>query len=117
MPYTSATPATPVGVLDPVGADYRHAFQAFPAGTDQKRVAEEYLSGVVRRLRHRRLFVDAGAGDGGTTRHLAGHFGRTIAVEPSTYLHDALRRACPGAEVLGETIGCTQDFLRVRRSR
>ncbi|MGW7001945.1 hypothetical protein ACWGCW_03685 [Streptomyces sp. NPDC054933] len=90
MPYTSATPAKSARVLDPVGADHRHGFQAFLAGTDQKRVAEEYVSGAAQRLR---LFVDAGAGDGGITRHLAGHFRRTIAIEPSAA--DGLTSAGP----------------------
>ncbi|MDF3289626.1 class I SAM-dependent methyltransferase [Streptomyces silvisoli] len=100
----SATPPMPVRVLDPAGAEYHRAFQTFLASTDQKRVAEDQLSTVLRRLPHRRLFVDVGAGDGATTSRLARHFQRTLAIEPNADRHDALREACPAAELLPGTI-------------
>ncbi len=100
----SATPPMPVRVLDPAGADHHRAFRTFLASTDQERVAEDQLNTVLHRLRHRRLFVDAGAGDGATTGRLARHFQHTVAVEPDPARHDALRAACPDAEVLPGTI-------------
>jgi SAM-dependent methyltransferase len=100
----SATPPMPVRVLDPAGADYHRASKTFLASTDQTRVTAEQLAAVLRRLPHRRLFVDAGAGDGATTSHLARHFQRTVAIEPNARLHEALREACPEAELLPGTI-------------
>ncbi|WP_169735314.1 class I SAM-dependent methyltransferase [Actinokineospora inagensis] len=91
-------------MLDPLSDDYRRAFETFLAHTDQKGVAHRYLSGVVDRLRWRRVFVDVGAGEGGTTAEFAGRFGRTFAVEPSAHLHPALRAAVPEAEVISATV-------------
>ncbi|MCQ4041335.1 class I SAM-dependent methyltransferase [Streptantibioticus rubrisoli] len=100
----SATPPMPVRVLDPAGADYHRALTTFLASTDQGQVAVEQLAAVIRRLPHRGLFVDAGAGDGATTSRLARHFQRTVAIEP----HALLREACPQAELLPGAIAAVR---------
>jgi hypothetical protein len=56
---------TPVQVLDALSEDYRHAFETFPASTDQKKAALYYLTALVGRLPKGRVFIDAGAGEGG----------------------------------------------------
>lgn len=95
---------TRVASLDPAGTDYHRAFEVFLAFTDQKVVAAEYLSDVVSQLPNRRVFIDAGAGRGETTRWIAARFEHTIAVEPSTHMHGPLRRACPSVQLVGTTI-------------
>lgn len=94
----------PVRILDVAGEDYRRAFELFLAGTDEKAVTREYLKALVEQLPHRTLFLDVGAGDGVTTRHVGQYFERTIAIEPSAPMRQALRRSCPDAVVLDEPI-------------
>jgi SAM-dependent methyltransferase len=89
-----------VRVYDSQGVAYHHAFQVFLDHTDQKANARRRLDELVRSLPERRVFVDAGAGNGQVTAWFLGQFARTIAVEPSPSLGDELRRACTGAEVL-----------------
>ncbi|MEV6841255.1 methyltransferase domain-containing protein [Streptomyces sp. NPDC051133] len=98
------SPSPTVQVFDSLSASYREAFEAFLAHTDQKVNAQAFLSRVVSGLPSRRLFIDVGAGEGGTTRHLAPDFLRTVAVEPSVHLHEALGRACPQAVIVAEPV-------------
>lgn len=93
-----------VRILDVAGDDYRRAFDLFMAGTDEKAVTHEYLTALVEELPRRTLFLDVGAGDGVTTRHVGQYFERTIAIEPSAPMRQALRRSCPDAVVLTEPI-------------
>ncbi|UNO38453.1 class I SAM-dependent methyltransferase [Streptomyces sp. MST-110588] len=98
-------PARPDGrdtvrVLDVRSADYRRAFELLLAGTDEKAVTHARLSALVARLPARSVFVDIGAGAGDTTAHVGRSFARTVAVEPNASLREALRRACPEAEIL-----------------
>ncbi len=78
---------------------YHRAFEMFLAHTDQKAKAREWLKGLVQALPARRLFIDAGAGNGAVTSWFVQDFQRTIAIEPNPSLNQELRRACPTAEV------------------
>ncbi|MFC5888609.1 class I SAM-dependent methyltransferase [Kitasatospora sp. CM 4170] len=98
----------PVQVLDVSGPAYRRAFELFLAGTDEKPLTHARLSEVVAGLEHRRVLLDVGAGEGRTTAHLARHFERTVAVEPSAAMREKLRSACPEALVLPEPIDRAQ---------
>jgi SAM-dependent methyltransferase len=80
--------------------DYHRAFQVFLDHTDQKTNARRRLDELVQTLATRRVFLDAGAGNGQVTSWLAGQFERTIAIEPNPSLCEDLRRACPQADVL-----------------
>ncbi|RJQ79776.1 methyltransferase domain-containing protein [Pseudonocardiaceae bacterium YIM PH 21723] len=101
-----------VQILDPLGRAYRQAFETFVASTDQVRLAKQYLTAVVDQLPHRRIMIDAGAGEGGPTRWLAPSFLRTIALEPDPLRLPGLRTNCPTAEVLPATID--QAYIDVR---
>jgi SAM-dependent methyltransferase len=81
-------------------ADYPQAFAVFLANTDQKRNAKAWLDRRIAGLASRRVFIDAGAGNGTLTAQLAPEFERTIAVEPNPSLVRELRAACPSAEIL-----------------
>ncbi|WP_158101866.1 class I SAM-dependent methyltransferase [Streptomyces swartbergensis] len=83
---------------------YREAFSRFLAGTDEKITTHSYLQGIVQSLPARRVFLDVGAADGTTTRHLAPHFERTICIEPSEPMRRTLALACPQAEVVAEPV-------------
>jgi trans-aconitate methyltransferase len=74
------------------------------AGTDEKAVTHGYVTGLVERFPRRTLFLDVGAGQGVTTRHVGRYFERTIAIEPSAPMRQALRRSCPDAVVLNGPI-------------
>ncbi len=63
-----------------------------------------WLQLVVEQLPPRRVFIDAGAGNGELTRTFAPDFDRTIAIEPNAYLLSQLQRAIPSAETIGEPI-------------
>jgi SAM-dependent methyltransferase len=89
-----------IHVYDSQGEAYHRAFQVFLDHTDQKTNARRCLDGLVASLQARRVFIDAGAGNGQTTAWLAAKFERTIAVEPNPSLVADLRQACPGAQVL-----------------
>jgi SAM-dependent methyltransferase len=93
-----------VNVYDSRTAAYQHAFQVFLDNTDQKAKAREWLDHLVQGLPSRQVFIDAGAGNGKVTAWFADRFRQTIAIEPNPYLCDELRRTCPTAEVLPETI-------------
>ncbi|MFH8381377.1 class I SAM-dependent methyltransferase [Kitasatospora sp. NPDC018058] len=103
-----ATDTVPVRVLDVSGTDYRRAFELFLAGTDEKPRTHARLSEIVAALPHRRVLLDMGAGDGRTTAHLARHFDRVIAIEPSAAMREKLRTTCPEALVLPEPIDRAQ---------
>jgi trans-aconitate methyltransferase len=93
-----------VRVFDSQGVAYHEAFQVFLAHTDQKVNARRWLDGLVQRLTNRRVFIDAGAGNGQVTAWFLDQFERTIAIEPSPSLSSELRQTCPRAEVLAVPI-------------
>ncbi|SHG21129.1 class I SAM-dependent methyltransferase [Streptoalloteichus hindustanus] len=98
-PWTGPARRLPVA-----GSDYRDAFTTFLAGTDEKELAHPYLLRVVANLPSRRVLLDVGAGDGTTTRLLGPHFERTLCVEPSAPMRELLRRSCPDAVVLSQSV-------------
>lgn len=87
-----------VRIFDSQGEAYKQAFQIFLDHTDQKRNARRWLQQVVDGLPARKVFIDAGAGNGEVTRTFADAFERTIAIEPNVYLLTQLQRAVPVAE-------------------
>lgn len=93
-----------IRVFDSQGEDYKRAFQVFLDHTDQKRNAKRLLQSLVDDLPARKVFIDAGAGNGEVTRAFAGSFDRTIAIEPNTYLLTHLQRTIPKAETIGSSI-------------
>jgi 16S rRNA A1518/A1519 N6-dimethyltransferase RsmA/KsgA/DIM1 with predicted DNA glycosylase/AP lyase activity len=84
-----------IRVFDSRGEDYKKAFQVFLDHTDQKRNAKRWLQQVVDRLPERKVFIDAGAGNGEVTSTFAPAFDRTIAIEPNAYLLSQLQEAIP----------------------
>lgn len=117
-----------VTVYDSQGNTYERSFQVFLNHTDQKVKAREWLSRRVQSLPSRRVFVDAGAGNGKVTAWLLDQFQRTVAIEPNPYLRGELRRACPAAEVLpamildaalasqGSLVLCSHVFYYIERA-
>lgn len=84
--------------------EYHHAFQVFLDHTDQKTKAKEWLEASIRKLPSRRVFIDAGAGNGKVTAWFTDLFERTLATEPNESLRKELKTTCPKAEVYGDTI-------------
>src|SRR5207249_3699645 len=78
---TRMTTAGCIRVFDSQGDAYKQAFQIFLDHTNQKRNAKRWLQRVVDDLPSRKVFIDAGAGNGQVTRAFAGAFDRTIADE------------------------------------
>jgi trans-aconitate methyltransferase len=119
--------ASKVRVFDSQSVAYHEAFQVFLAHTDQKVNARRWLDGLVQSLAHRRVFIDAGAGNGQVTAWFVDQFERTIAVEPSPSLSADLRQTCPRADVhavpildarpaaLGDLILCSHVLYYVDR--
>jgi SAM-dependent methyltransferase len=97
-----------IRIFDSQGEAYKRAFQIFLDHTDQKRNAKRWLQQLVDRLPARKVFIDAGAGNGEVTRTLADAFERTIAIEPNIYLLQQLRQAVPAAEAIGQPIMTAQ---------
>ena len=93
-----------IRVFDSRGEDYKQAFQIFLDHTDQKRNAKRWLQGVVEKLSARKVFIDAGAGNGEVTGTFAPAFERSIAIEPNAFLLNQLRQAIPNAETIGDSI-------------
>ena len=98
------TQPEPIRVFDSQGEDYKRAFQVFLDHTDQKRNAKRLLQRLVDDLPERKVFIDAGAGNGEVTRAFAGAFDRTIAIEPNMHLLTQLQRAVPQADAIGTSI-------------
>ena len=97
-----------VRIFDSQGEAYKRAFQIFLGHTDQKRNAKRWLQQVVDRLPARKVFIDAGAGNGEVTRTFTSAFERTIAIEPNAYLLQQLQEALPDAEAIGQPIMTAQ---------
>jgi trans-aconitate methyltransferase len=93
-----------VKTYDSLSEDYQQAFRLFLDHTDQKTRARRWLDAMVEALPARRTFIDAGAGTGSGTAWLANRFERTVALEPNPFLCEELRGACPGIEILPDTI-------------
>jgi hypothetical protein len=98
------TQPKPIRVFDSQGEDYKRAFQVFLDHTDQKRNAKRLLQKLVDDLPARKVFIDAGAGNGDLTRAFAGAFDCTIAIEPNTYLLTQLQRAIPQVDAIDTSI-------------
>jgi len=94
----------PMKVFDSQGEDYKRAFQVFLDHTDQKRNAKRFLQTLVDGLSERKVFIDAGAGNGEVTKAFTGGFDRTIAIESNPHLLEQLKRVVPQAEAIGEPI-------------
>jgi trans-aconitate methyltransferase len=93
-----------VQVYDSQGEAYHQAFRIFLDHTDQKVNARAWLDGLLERLPSRRVFVDAGAGNGQVTSWFVDKFERTIAIEPNPSLAAELRQRCPTAAIVPDTI-------------
>lgn len=93
-----------IAVFDSQGDAYRAAFRTFLEHTDQKEQGRRWLSRLVESLPARRVFIDAGAGNGKVTAWFADRFQRTIAIEPNPHLRRELVETCPNAEALSAGI-------------
>jgi SAM-dependent methyltransferase len=91
---------TRVRAYDSRSVAYHQAFHVFLDHTDQKVNARRWLDSLVNSLAARRIFVDAGAGNGQVTAWFLERFERTIAIEPNPSLSAELRQSCPAAQVL-----------------
>lgn len=98
------TQPEPIRVFDSQSEDYKRAYQAFLNHTDQKRNAKRWLRKLADDLPTRKVFIDAGAGNGELTRTLAEAFEQTIAIEPNPYLLTQLQCAIPQAYTIGTSI-------------
>jgi hypothetical protein len=76
-----------INVYDSQSKEYHHAFQVFLDHTDQKLKAQQWLNRLVQTLPLRRVFIDAGAGNGKVTAWFTDAFNQTIALEPNESTH------------------------------
>ena len=102
------TPQERIRTFDSQGEAYKEAFQIFLHHTDQKRNAKRWLQEVVDRIPARRVFIDAGAGNGEVTKAFASAFTHAIAIEPNIHLLNQLQQALPTAETIGLPILAAQ---------
>jgi len=93
-----------ISTYDSQSPEYHRAFDVFLANTDQKVKAREWLKNLVYKLPSRRVFVDAGAGNGQVTGWFLEDFERTVAIEPNRSLCEYLNVHCPAAEIHHEKI-------------
>jgi hypothetical protein len=101
-----------VSVYDSQTDAYHRAFQVFLDHTDQKDTARAHLDLLVQGLPSRRVFIDAGAGNGKVTAWFIDQFQRTIAIEPNASLCEELRHTCPSASVHQEVILAAQPTAK-----
>lgn len=83
---------------------YLNAFSIFIKSTDQKEQASAWLKGFLKNVDQNGIAVDAGAGNGVLTIHLADHFEKVYAIEPNTTLHGGLSVSGENITILSETI-------------
>lgn len=93
-----------IKIYDSQSSEYHQIFQFFLDHTDEKEKTIEWLKQVIENLPSRKLFIDAGAGDGGMTAWLSDSFDHTIALEPNEVLRKKLEKKCPQIEVLPDMI-------------
>src|SRR5881396_4200688 len=93
-----------IAVYDSQSHEYHRAFQVFLDHTDQKLKAQKWLTDLIDRLPSRRVFIDAGAGNGKVTAWFTERFDRTIAIESNASLRRDLKLACPTADLISEQI-------------
>ena len=93
-----------IAVYDSQSREYHRAFQIFLDHTDQKLQTQKWLTALIDRLPSRRVFIDAGAGNGKVTAWFTDRFGQSMAIEPNASLRSELERACPTVEVIPEKI-------------
>jgi ubiquinone/menaquinone biosynthesis C-methylase UbiE len=93
-----------INVFDSQTKEYHQAFQVFLDHTDQKLQAQQWLNQLVQTLPSRRVFIDAGAGNGKVTAWFTDAFDQTIALEPNESLRTELKQHCPQVEVFPEGI-------------
>lgn len=93
-----------IKVYDSQSSEYHEVFQFFLDHTDEKEKTIQWLKQVVEGLPSRRLFIDAGAGDGGMTALLSDSFEQVIALEPNNLLRAKLKEKCPQIDVLPDMI-------------
>lgn len=93
-----------IAIFDSQGEAYREAFQTFLDHTDQKEQARGWLDRLVDSLTNRRVFIDAGAGNGKVTAWFTDRFERTIAIEPNPHLRRELAQTCPKADLIADGI-------------
>ena len=108
--------ATKVRAYPSSSPEYQEAFNVFLAHTDQKARAMAWLEARVAGLADKRVFIDAGAGNGKLTAQLASRFQTTLAIEPNPSLAAELRSACRGAELIATPIAAARpeqaaDFI------
>ena len=97
-----------IRIFDAQGEAYKQALQIFLDHTDQKRNARRWLEHVVDTLPAKRVFIDAGAGNGEVTKGFAGAFAHTIAIEPNLKLLKQVQQSLPSVEALGLPILAAQ---------
>ena len=97
-----------IRIFNSQGKSHKKALQTFLDCTNQKRNVRHWLHDVINRLPTRKVFIDAGAGNGEVTKALARHFTRTIAIESNIYFLDQLQHTLPRAEVIGLPILAAQ---------
>ncbi len=93
-----------IQVFDSSSQAYHKAFQTFLDHTDQKTRARETLGRKVAGLTHKRIFIDAGAGNGKVTAWFTDSFQQTLAMEPNPSLRQELATVCPRAKILPDII-------------
>ena len=100
------TTACPLGIkiYDSQSSEYHQIFQFFLEHTDEKEKTMTWLKKKVDSLPSRELFIDAGAGDGGTTSLFMESFAEVIALEPNDALRAKLKQTCAEIEVLPDKI-------------
>lgn len=79
--------------------DYDEIFKFYTAHTDEKPKSIAWLQEVVKQLPLKRLFIDAGAGNGILTQALTPYFAHTTAIEPNPELRKQLQENCPGISI------------------
>ncbi len=101
-----------IRTFDSQGEAYKQAFQIFLDHTDQKRNAKRWLQEVVDRLPARRVFIDAGAGNGEVTKALPGPLRAPLASSRTsiseTSCTDAPDRRGGWPADLGRSTGCPE---------
>jgi 16S rRNA A1518/A1519 N6-dimethyltransferase RsmA/KsgA/DIM1 with predicted DNA glycosylase/AP lyase activity len=93
-----------VPAYDSQSKEYEQAFEVFLRNTNQKRNMHRWLQKVVEELPAKRVFIDAGAGDGVVTQWFTSLFQKTIAIEPNPFLREKLHATVPEATIIGKTI-------------
>jgi hypothetical protein len=93
-----------INILDSKSNEFIRAYEIFHSCSDEKEQSCRWVQKQAKQLPLRRIFIDAGAGDGERTGTVNDLFEQTIAIEPNSFFRSKLKKKYPDIQILPDMI-------------